>query len=102
MIKCTVVLFSRDTNGKRFSKKCLKKIARDNKGMVAKVADGEGLVHDIRYHRGQVLATFTLPLYDVSCSGTVLKEVKNKVTDFKVHKIELIELETKEVNDGNN
>jgi len=99
MIKCTVVLFSRDTNGKRFTKKCLKQIAKDNEGKVAKVAGGMGIVDCIRYHKGQVIANFSLPLHDISCTGKIIEEVKDKVTQFRVEKVELIEVKIKEVSD---
>ena len=95
MINGTVVLFSRDTNGKKFSRKCLKQIAKDNKGKVCKIAQGDCIVHNIRYRWGKVIAEVCFPLHDINTTGKIQYEYKGKVNVFEVDKIEMIRLETK-------
>jgi len=45
----TFVIFSRVTNGHKFSVDCLKGIANDNKGKLCKIGKGTGIVNNIRF-----------------------------------------------------
>jgi len=95
MLTGSFVMFSRVTNGHQFSADCLKGIANDNKGKVCKIGKGTGIVHNIRYHKKQVIADFSFPKLIINTSGKIMTElslVKGRlITDFKVDKIELIE-----------
>jgi len=91
----TFVIFSRVTNGHKFSVDCLKGIANDNKGKLCKIGKGTGIVNNIRYYKKQVIADFSFPNLLINTSGKIMTElslVKGRlITEFKIDKIELIE-----------